>query len=106
MSPGKTTAGFVGAVAGGALITSAFAAWSPVGALLPLALAPGAGVLLALVVISGDLIESFIKRSVAVKDSAKLLPGFGGVLDIVDSVMIAAPAVYGLFFLLSLRAAP
>lgn len=104
VSPGKTTAGFVGAVAGGALITSAFAAWSPVGNLLPLALAPGAGALLALVVISGDLIESFIKRSVDVKDSAKLLPGFGGVLDIVDSVMIAAPVVYGLFFLLSVRA--
>jgi phosphatidate cytidylyltransferase len=104
VSPGKTTAGFVGAVAGGALITALFAWLSPVGRLLPLAVAPGAGVLLALVVISGDLIESFLKRSVEVKDSAKLLPGFGGILDIVDSVMIAAPPVYALFFLLDLRA--
>ena len=45
-------------------------------------------------VISADLLESFVKRSVAVKDSAGLLPGFGGVLDIVDSILITAPVVY------------
>jgi phosphatidate cytidylyltransferase len=93
VSPGKTTAGFVGAVVGGALITCAFARWSSLGGLLPLPLAPGVGIVMALVVISGDLIESFMKRAAAVKDSAKLLPGFGGVLDVVDSVIIAAPVV-------------
>ena len=56
---------------------------------------------MSLIVISGDLIESFIKRSVAVKDSASLLPEFGGVLDIIDSVVIAAPPVYFLLLLLS-----
>lgn len=93
VSPGKTQAGFVGAVVGAALITCAFSAWSSLGQLIPLPLAPGVGIVMSLVVISGDLIESFMKRSAAVKDSAKLLPGFGGVLDVVDSVVIAAPVV-------------
>lgn len=95
VSPGKTRAGFVGAVVGAVGITAAFAHFSALGQVLPWPLVPGAGIVMALVVISGDLIESFIKRSVEVKDSAKLLPGFGGVLDIVDSVIIAAPVVYG-----------
>lgn len=93
VSPGKTQAGFVGAVVGAALITCAFSAWSSLGTLIPLPLAPGVGIVMSLVVISGDLIESFMKRSAAVKDSAKLLPGFGGVLDVVDSVVIVAPVV-------------
>lgn len=94
VSPGKTAAGFVGAVVGGILITLAFCRWSALGEALPLALAPAAGMVMALVGISGDLIESFMKRAVATKDSASLLPGFGGVLDVVDSVVICAPAVY------------
>ena len=94
VSPGKTGAGFVGAVVGGAVITTGFCAWTTMGQVLPIAVAPGVGILMALVVISGDLIESFIKRSVEVKDSANLLPNFGGVLDIIDSVLIAAPPVY------------
>lgn len=93
VSPGKTQAGFVGAVVGAALITCAFSRWSSLGTLIPLPLAPGIGIVMSLVVISGDLIESFMKRSAAVKDSAKLLPGFGGILDVVDSVVIAAPVV-------------
>ncbi|MCA8924256.1 MAG: phosphatidate cytidylyltransferase [Planctomycetes bacterium] len=100
VSPGKSTAGFYGAVAGGALIAVLFSVFSPLGKLIPLSLAPGFGVVLSLVVISGDLIESFFKRSAEVKDSASLLPGFGGVLDIVDSVVIVAPAIYfGLYAL-------
>ncbi|MEZ6188910.1 MAG: phosphatidate cytidylyltransferase [Planctomycetota bacterium] len=101
VSPGKSTAGFYGAVAGGALIAVLFSALSPVGRVLPLTLAPGVGVVLSLVVISGDLIESFFKRSADVKDSASLLPGFGGVLDIVDSVVIVSPAIYFTFYALS-----
>jgi len=101
VSPGKTTAGFVGAVAGGALITALFSWLTALGRLVPLPLAPGLGACLSLVVISGDLIESFMKRSVDVKDSASLLPGFGGVLDIVDSVVVAAPVVFYVLLVLS-----
>jgi len=94
VSPGKTVAGFVGALAGGVLITGLFSAFSSLGALVALPLVPGVGIVMALVVISGDLVESFLKRSVEVKDSANLLPNFGGVLDVIDSVVFAAPVVY------------
>lgn len=97
VSPGKTTAGFVGAVAGGAAIAALFSGLTSLGEWVPLPLAPGVGMLLALVVISGDLIESFLKRAVDVKDSAQLLPGFGGVMDVIDSVIAVAPAAWYLF---------
>lgn len=101
VSPGKTGAGFVGAIVGGVVITAGFAHFTAIGELLPIPLVPGVGIVMALIVISGDLIESFIKRSVEVKDSANLLPNFGGVLDIIDSVLIAAPPVFFLFYALA-----
>lgn len=103
VSPGKTGAGFVGAIVGGVCITCGFAAYTSLGEFLPLALAPGVGIVMALIVVSGDLIESFIKRSAEVKDSAQLLPNFGGVLDIVDSVLVAAPPVHFLLWVLIAR---
>ncbi|MBR2009732.1 MAG: phosphatidate cytidylyltransferase, partial [Peptococcaceae bacterium] len=52
------------------------------------------GVAVAIIGLIGDLMESLIKRYYGVKDSGKLLPGHGGILDRFDSVMLAAPMMY------------
>lgn len=88
VSPGKTWEGFATALAGTLVVAVAGA-----GAMNlldpPAALLLGAAILLASVI--GDLLESLLKRLRGVKDSGTLLPGHGGLLDRVDSLLAAAP---------------
>ncbi len=99
VSPGKTVEGLLGAMAGAAVlgaVLNALGLVERVGAPLTIGLC----VLVALLSVAGDLFESFAKRAAGVKDSGRLLPGHGGVLDRVDSLIAAAPVfVLGLLLL-------
>lgn len=90
ISPGKTREGVYGALIGSMLFT-AIAGWVikpvPVGHLLLILLAT----VTVLFSIVGDLFESLIKRQANLKDSGSLLPGHGGMLDRIDSVLAAFP---------------
>jgi len=91
LSPKKTMEGFAGDVVFAtamALVLNEL--WFPG---LPIAAAAGLGVALSLFGVVGDLFESFLKRSAEVKDTSALIPGHGGVLDRVDSILFAAPAL-------------
>jgi phosphatidate cytidylyltransferase len=57
-------------------------------------MAIGFGLTVGLAGVLGDLAESLIKRDFRQKDAAQTVPGFGGVLDVVDAVVFAAPVVY------------
>jgi len=108
ISPGKTLEGAVGA-----LVFAVAAAWAALAWIVPalgptperFALGPTAkptcvwgwllfGAAVAIAGMIGDLAESLLKRSAGVKDSSTWLPGFGGALDLMDSVLLAAPVAW------------
>lgn len=86
ISPKKTWAGLWGAVAGGAAAGLAMGYWAGSASLLLLIVL---GSFLAIVEQLGDLFESALKRHYGVKDSGRLIPGHGGVLDRVDGLVAA-----------------
>jgi phosphatidate cytidylyltransferase len=99
ISPGKTWEGALGGTLGGVLAAvlgaHLFIPWLALGQSLLL------GLLVCLAAQVSDLGESMIKRYAGVKDSGELIPGHGGLLDRIDSVLFAAPMlVYALNFLL------
>jgi phosphatidate cytidylyltransferase len=102
ISPNKSWEGSAASLAGSLLIAAALVAWPmsskqvdrhapfcrPAGSLAGLA------VVLNLFAQVGDLVESAIKRGAGVKDSGAMLPGHGGILDRIDALLLAAPALW------------
>ncbi|MFH0858625.1 MAG: phosphatidate cytidylyltransferase [Candidatus Omnitrophota bacterium] len=90
ISPKKSVEGAVGGVIFsvlGALICKSFLPFSYMHLLI-------LGVLLSVLGQLGDLSESLIKRDCQIKDSGSAIPGIGGVLDLLDSLIFTAPAFY------------
>lgn len=101
VSPGKTWEGLYGGV-----LFALVAAWLMMTYVAPVILSNGwileiwigrlalFAVALVAAGVVGDLTESLLKRDAGVKDSSEWMPGFGGVLDLLDSLMVAAPVAY------------
>lgn len=90
ISPRKTWEGTLGGLAAGA--GAGLVAVPLLGLPLWLALLVGAGAAVAAII--GDLMESLLKRQLGVKDFSSLIPGHGGVMDRIDSLLLAIPFVY------------
>ncbi len=95
ISPAKSWEGFGGAFVGSCLAFAGMMVFDG-GHLVPLTWVTGLGfaVLLCLAGVLGDLAESVLKRCHGIKDTGHALPGIGGILDLTDSMLFAAPVAY------------
>jgi phosphatidate cytidylyltransferase len=95
ISPGKTWEGFAGAILTSLVIsvamTYAMGAHAPA---LSFSSSIILGLLLPLISVVGDLAESVVKRDASIKDSGRTIPGIGGALDLIDSILFTAPVLY------------
>ena len=94
ISPGKTWEGFAGAILTSLCISVAMTYL--MGPRIPITLTDSIilGLLLPLVSVVGDLAESVVKRDASIKDSGRTIPGIGGALDLIDSILFTAPVLY------------
>jgi phosphatidate cytidylyltransferase len=98
ISPGKTRAGFWGGLICGSIVGLIMLIRS--GGVVDLGLGFLISVLISLLAIVGDLIGSLLKRTFEVKDYSSILPGHGGLLDRLDSFILAGPSLYFLLLVL------
>jgi phosphatidate cytidylyltransferase len=104
ISPGKTVEGALGGVVAGTvaalLCKGTFdVLWPDLSRGLSWLVAVPLGLVLSVAGMIGDLVESLLKRDAAQKDAGSLLPGMGGVLDRIDSALLAIPVMYYLMLL-------
>jgi phosphatidate cytidylyltransferase len=100
VSPKKTVEGAIGGLLGAVALAFVARAWFM--HRLTVRDAVLLGVVLGVIGMLGDLVESMLKRGAGVKDSARLVPGHGGLLDRVDSLLYAAPLLY-YYYLFAMR---
>lgn len=111
LSPGKTWMGAFGALLGSSFAVAAWLHFAPgyffeSGIPCSFAWSLAYGAIIGVVGLVGDLAESLIKRDVGKKDSAALMPGFGGLLDLLDSVLYAGPVALLLWKIMPLATWP
>jgi phosphatidate cytidylyltransferase len=111
LSPGKTWMGAFGALLGSSIAVTAWLHFAPGyffddGVPCDIFWSLIYGAVIGVVGLVGDLAESLIKRDVGKKDSAILMPGFGGLLDLLDSVLYAGPVALLLWKVLPLATWP
>ncbi len=99
ISPSKSWEGMAGAVGTAVIVAIGFAVSCDI---MVWWLAAIFGLCFAFIGQIGDLVESMMKRDAEQKDSSNNVPGFGGILDVIDSLLVAAPFGY-LFFMLRFR---
>jgi phosphatidate cytidylyltransferase len=99
LSPKKTWEGAIANLTGSLVVAWVAARWIPIDVATLLFVAGAANIAGQM----GDLIESAYKRGAGVKDSGTIVPGHGGVLDRIDSLILAAPVVWVLYSWLALR---
>jgi len=98
LSPGKTWEGLAGGVIFSGLVAAAIGAAMHVAGrtTVPIAYVALCGVLIGAFGQFGDLVASLFKRDAGIKDSGSSIPGFGGVIDVIDSPIVVAPLAYWL----------
>jgi phosphatidate cytidylyltransferase len=92
ISPKKTLEGAIGGLLAGVVVAVPVVAVGDLHA--PIAVAPLIGLSIGVAAQAGDLVESLVKREAGAKDSGTIIPGHGGILDRIDSLLFAVAVLY------------
>jgi phosphatidate cytidylyltransferase len=93
LSPGKTWEGFFGGMALAVGVGAALGAWAGLPS-IDLRTGIALGAVMGVVGPFGDLLESALKRGAGMKDSGRIIPGMGGLFDVLDSLLLAGPVAW------------